>query len=60
MIFASSRIGFYSQGERVGAITQRRSYVAGGYRQSGVGRERGVESIRAFQELKHLAIRELR
>jgi aldehyde dehydrogenase (NAD+) len=32
----------------------------GGYKQSGLGRERGVEGIRAFQEVKHLAIGELR
>ena len=32
----------------------------GGYKQSGLGRERGVDGIRAFQELKHLAIGELR
>jgi acyl-CoA reductase-like NAD-dependent aldehyde dehydrogenase len=31
----------------------------GGYKQSGLGRERGVEGIRAFQEVKHLAIGEL-
>jgi len=32
---------------------------AGGYKQSGLGRERGVEGIRAFQETKHLCIGEL-
>ncbi|MGW0683969.1 aldehyde dehydrogenase family protein [Streptomyces sp. NPDC002754] len=32
----------------------------GGYKQSGLGRERGTDGIRAFQELKHLAIGELR
>ncbi len=32
---------------------------SGGYKQSGLGRERGVEGIRAFQELKHLCIGEL-
>ncbi|HET6948878.1 MAG TPA: aldehyde dehydrogenase family protein [Acidimicrobiales bacterium] len=32
----------------------------GGYKQSGLGRERGVEGIREFQEVKHLAIGELR
>jgi acyl-CoA reductase-like NAD-dependent aldehyde dehydrogenase len=32
---------------------------AGGYKQSGLGRERGVDGIRAFQEVKHLAIGEL-
>ena len=31
----------------------------GGYKQSGLGRERGAEGIRAFQEVKHLAIGEL-
>jgi acyl-CoA reductase-like NAD-dependent aldehyde dehydrogenase len=33
---------------------------SGGYKQSGLGRERGVEGVRAFQEVKHLAIGELR
>ena len=32
----------------------------GGYKQSGLGRERGVEGVRAFQELKHLTIGDLR
>jgi aldehyde dehydrogenase (NAD+) len=32
---------------------------SGGYKQSGLGRERGVEGIRAFQEVKHLLIGEL-
>jgi acyl-CoA reductase-like NAD-dependent aldehyde dehydrogenase len=32
---------------------------SGGYKQSGLGRERGVEGIRAFQEIKHLVIGEL-
>jgi acyl-CoA reductase-like NAD-dependent aldehyde dehydrogenase len=32
---------------------------SGGYKQSGIGRERGVEGIRAFQEIKHLCIGEL-
>ncbi len=32
----------------------------GGYKQSGLGRERGPEGIRDFQEVKHLAIGELR
>jgi aldehyde dehydrogenase (NAD+) len=31
----------------------------GGYKQSGLGRERGPEGIRAFQEVKHMAIGEL-
>ena len=32
----------------------------GGYKQSGLGRERGQDGIRAFQEVKHMAIGELR
>ncbi|CAI7976190.1 MULTISPECIES: aldehyde dehydrogenase family protein [unclassified Parafrankia] len=32
----------------------------GGYKHSGLGRERGPDGIRAFQEVKHLAIGELR
>jgi len=28
----------------------------GGYKQSGLGRERGVEGVRGFQEVKHMAI----
>jgi acyl-CoA reductase-like NAD-dependent aldehyde dehydrogenase len=32
---------------------------SGGYKQSGLGRERGTDGIRAFQELKHLVIGEL-
>ncbi len=32
---------------------------SGGYKQSGLGRERGVEGIRAFQEVKHLVISDL-
>ena len=31
----------------------------GGYKQSGLGRERGVEGIRAYQEVKHLVVGEL-
>jgi aldehyde dehydrogenase (NAD+) len=31
----------------------------GGYKQSGLGRERGIDGIRAFQEIKHMAIGEL-
>ncbi|MEV4238396.1 aldehyde dehydrogenase family protein [Nocardia sp. NPDC050408] len=33
---------------------------SGGYKHSGLGRERGPDGIRAFQELKHLVIGELR
>lgn len=29
---------------------------AGGYKQSGLGRERSVEGIRAFQEIKHISV----
>lgn len=32
----------------------------GGYKQSGLGRERGVEGIRDFQEVKHLVIGEMK
>ena len=32
----------------------------GGYKQSGLGRERGPDGIREFQEVKHLSIGELR
>jgi len=32
---------------------------SGGYKQSGLGRERGAEGIRAFQEVKHLLVGEL-
>ena len=32
---------------------------SGGYKQSGLGRERGVEGVRAFQEVKHLVVGEL-
>jgi acyl-CoA reductase-like NAD-dependent aldehyde dehydrogenase len=31
----------------------------GGYKQSGLGRERGIEGIRGFQEVKHLVVGEL-
>jgi aldehyde dehydrogenase (NAD+) len=31
----------------------------GGYKESGLGRERGEDGIRAFQEIKHMAIGEL-
>lgn len=33
---------------------------AGGYKQSGLGRERGPDGIRAFQEVKHISIGALR
>lgn len=33
---------------------------SGGYKQSGLGRERGPEGIRAFQQMKHIAIGELK
>ncbi|WP_106401492.1 aldehyde dehydrogenase family protein [Actinocorallia populi] len=33
---------------------------SGGYKQSGLGRERGPEGIRAFQEVKHILIGEFR
>jgi acyl-CoA reductase-like NAD-dependent aldehyde dehydrogenase len=33
---------------------------SGGYKQSGLGRERGPDGIRAFQEVKHIAIGDLR
>ena len=32
----------------------------GGYKQSGLGRERGIDGIRAFQEVKHIVAGELR
>jgi acyl-CoA reductase-like NAD-dependent aldehyde dehydrogenase len=32
----------------------------GGYKQSGLGRERGVEGVREFQEVKHMVIGELK
>lgn len=32
---------------------------SGGYKQSGLGRERGVDGIRAFQEVKHICVGEL-
>ena len=47
---------------RAGAVNVNTSVFSayapsGGYKQSGLGRERGVEGIRAFQEIKHIAIR---
>jgi acyl-CoA reductase-like NAD-dependent aldehyde dehydrogenase len=49
---------------RTGAVNVNASVFSayapsGGYKQSGLGRERGVEGIRAFQEIKHIAIGEL-
>ena len=32
---------------------------SGGYKQSGLGRERGPDGIREFQEVKHMSIGEL-
>jgi aldehyde dehydrogenase (NAD+) len=50
---------------RAGAVSVNTSLFSayapgGGYKQSGLGRERGVEGIREFQEVKHLVIGELR
>ena len=50
---------------RTGAVNVNTSLVSayapsGGYKQSGLGRERGPDGIRAFQQVKHLAIGELR
>jgi acyl-CoA reductase-like NAD-dependent aldehyde dehydrogenase len=50
---------------RTGAVNVNTSVFSayapgGGYKQSGLGRERGPDGIRAFQEVKHLAIGELR
>jgi acyl-CoA reductase-like NAD-dependent aldehyde dehydrogenase len=49
---------------RTGAVTVNRGVFSayapsGGYKQSGLGRERGPDGIRAFQEVKHMAIGEL-
>ncbi|HUN31852.1 MAG TPA: aldehyde dehydrogenase family protein [Trebonia sp.] len=46
---------------RTGAVNVNAGFFSayapgGGYKQSGLGRERGVEGIRAFQEVKHIAI----
>jgi acyl-CoA reductase-like NAD-dependent aldehyde dehydrogenase len=46
---------------RAGAVSVNGGYTgayasSGGYKQSGVGRERGVDGIRAFQQVKHLSI----
>jgi len=50
---------------RTGAVNVNTSLFSayapgGGYKQSGLGRERGPDGIRAFQEVKHMAIGELR
>ena len=50
---------------RTGAVNVNASLFSayapsGGYKQSGLGRERGPDGIRAFQEVKHMAIGELR
>ncbi len=50
---------------RTGAVNVNTSVVSayapsGGYKQSGLGRERGPDGIRAFQEVKHMSIGELR
>ncbi len=50
---------------RTGAVTVNAGVFSayapgGGYKQSGLGRERGPEGIRAFQEVKHMAIGELK
>ena len=46
---------------RAGAVQVNGGYSgayasSGGYKQSGIGRERGVDGIRAFQQVKHLAV----
>jgi aldehyde dehydrogenase (NAD+) len=50
---------------RAGAVTVNAGIFSayapgGGYKQSGLGRERGTDGIREFQEVKHVAIGELR
>jgi acyl-CoA reductase-like NAD-dependent aldehyde dehydrogenase len=50
---------------RTGAVNVNASLFSayapsGGFKQSGLGRERGPDGIRAFQEVKHMAIGELR
>jgi aldehyde dehydrogenase (NAD+) len=50
---------------RAGAVTVNSGVFSayapgGGYKQSGLGRERGTDGIREFQEVKHIAIGELR
>lgn len=49
---------------RTGAVNVNTSLFSayapsGGYKQSGLGRERGPDGVRAFQEVKHMAIGEL-
>jgi acyl-CoA reductase-like NAD-dependent aldehyde dehydrogenase len=49
---------------RTGAVTVNSGIFtayapSGGYKQSGLGRERGPDGIRAFQEVKHIAVGEL-
>jgi acyl-CoA reductase-like NAD-dependent aldehyde dehydrogenase len=49
---------------RTGAVNVNTSIFSayapsGGYKQSGLGRERGPDGIRAFQEVKHMAIGEI-
>jgi len=46
---------------RTGAVNVNAGFFSayapgGGYKQSGLGRERGADGIRAFQEVKHMAI----
>ncbi len=46
---------------RAGAVQVNGGYSgayasSGGYKQSGIGRERGVDGIRAFQQVKHLSV----
>jgi acyl-CoA reductase-like NAD-dependent aldehyde dehydrogenase len=50
---------------RAGAVNVNTSLFSayapgGGYKQSGIGRERGVDGIRDFQEVKHMVIGELK
>jgi acyl-CoA reductase-like NAD-dependent aldehyde dehydrogenase len=50
---------------RAGAVNVNTSLFSayapgGGYKQSGLGRERGVEGIREFQEVKHMVIGEMK
>jgi acyl-CoA reductase-like NAD-dependent aldehyde dehydrogenase len=50
---------------RTGAVTVNTAVYSayapsGGYKQSGLGRERGPDGIRAFQEVKHVAIGSLK